>query len=257
MKQIFAGAALVVGLLAAATPAAAQVRPAEKCYDCPAPKVYDTQETVRTTTDVDQSRVINTQSEEQLPPRVKETNHLIVRENQIRNVGVVQHNHTIYERVPRNPATPAPAQVRQVRQITPAEKCYDCPAPREHYDSQETIHTTNDVDQSRVINTQSEAEVSRRVKQTNHLVIRENQTRNVGVVQHNHTIYERVPRYVVRVPAVTVVSFVTQRYHVVETPATMTVPVSVRPASRCSRGGRYDRYSRDDDSCRRLLRVRG
>jgi hypothetical protein len=37
----------------------------------------------------------------------------------------------------------------------------------------------------------------------------------------------------------------------------MTVPVSVRPASRCSRGGRYDRYSRDDDSCRRLLRVRG
>ena len=149
-------------------------------------------------------------------------------------------------------ATPAAAQ------IMPAEKCYDCPAPREHYDSQETIHTTKDVDQSQVINTQSEVEVSRRVKETNKLVIRENETRNVGVVQHNHTIYERVPRYVVRVPAVTVVSYVTQRYRVVETPATMTVPVAVHPVSRCSRGGRYDRYgSRADDSCRRVLRVRG
>jgi len=147
-------------------------------------------------------------------------------------------------------ATPAAAQ------IMPAEKCYDCPAPREHYDSQETIHTTKDVDQSQVINTQSEVEVSRRVKETNKLVIRENETRNVGVVQHNHTIYERVPRYVVRVPAVTVVSYVTRRYHVVETAATMTVPV--HPVSRCSRGGRYDRYgSRADDSCRRVLRVRG
>ena len=249
MKQIFAGAVLIVGVLAAATPAAAQVKPAEKCYDCPAPKVYDTQETIRTIKDVDQSQVINTQSEVEVPRRVKETNHLVVRENQTRNVGVIQHNHTIYE---REAAAPAASQV------TPAENCYNCPAPREHYDSQETIRTTNDVDKSQVINTQSEVEVSRRVKKTNHLVIRENETRNVGVVQHNHTIYERVPRYVVRVPAVTVVSFVTQRYHVVETPATMTVPVSVRPASRCSRGGGYDRYgSRYDDSCRRLLRVRG
>ena len=147
-------------------------------------------------------------------------------------------------------ATPAAAQVM------PAERCYDCPAPKV-YDSEETIHTTKDVDQSRVINTQSEVEVSRRVKETNHLVIRENETRNIGVIRHNHTIHEREPRYVVRVPAVTVVSFVTQRYRVVETPATMTVPVSVRPASRCSRGGRTDRYSGTDDSCRRLLRVRG
>jgi hypothetical protein len=146
-------------------------------------------------------------------------------------------------------ATPAAAQ------IMPAEKCYDCPAPREHYDSEETIHTTKDIDRSQVINTQSEIEAGRRVKETNKLLIRENETREVGVVQHNHTIYERVPRYVVRVPAVTVVSYVTRRYHVVETPATMTVPV--HPVSRCSRGGRYDRYSRYDDSCRRVLRVRG
>ena len=147
-------------------------------------------------------------------------------------------------------ATPAAAQ------IMPAEKCYDCPAPKV-YDTQEIVHTTKDVDQSQVINTQSEVEASRRVKETNHLIVRENETRNVGVIQHNHTIYERVPRSVVRVPAVTVVSFVTQRYHVVEAPATMTVPVSMRPASRCSRGGRYDRASRYDDSCRRVLRVRG
>ena len=147
-------------------------------------------------------------------------------------------------------ATPAAAQVM------PAERCYDCPAPR-GYDSEETIHTTKDVDQSQVIDTQSEVEVSRRVKETNHLVIRDNEIRNVGVIRHNHTIYQREPRYVVRVPAVTVVSLVTQRYRVIETPATMTVPVSVRPASRCSRGGRTDRYSSTGDSCRRVLRVRG
>ena len=86
-----------------------------------------------------------------------------------------------------------------------------------------------------MIETQSEEQVSRQVKETNHLIIRENETRNVGVVQHNHTIIERVPRYVVRVPVVTTVSYVTQRYRVVETPATVTVPVEYRPARRCAR----------------------
>src|SRR5262249_6425551 len=117
-------------------------------------------------------------------------------------------------------ATSATAQDAPA-QDAPAGKCYDCPQPRDHYDSEETIHSTKDVDHSQVINTQSEVEVSRRVKETNHLIIRENETRNVGVVQHNHTIYEVTPRYVVRVPRVTVVSYVTQRYRVVETPATM------------------------------------
>ena len=144
-------------------------------------------------------------------------------------------------------AAPASAQ------LAPAEKCYDCPQPREHYDTQETIRTTRDVDHSRVIETQSEVPVSGRVKKTNHLVIRENETRNVGVVQHNHTIIERVPRYVVRVPVVTTVSFVTHNYRVVETPATMTVPVQYRPARRCAYGKRYG-Y---DDTCRRVLRIRG
>jgi hypothetical protein len=85
-------------------------------------------------------------------------------------------------------AAPASAQ------LAPAEKCHGCPQPREHYDTQETIRTTKDVDDSRVIETQSEVPVSRRVKETNHLIIRENETRNVGVVQHNHTIIERVSR---------------------------------------------------------------
>ena len=108
-----------------------------------------------------------------------------------------------------------------------------------------------------MIETQSESRC-RGGKETNHLAIRENETRNVGVIQHNHTIIERVPRYVVRVPVVTTVSYVTQQYRVVETPATVTVPVSYRPARRCH-GKRHSRYDSryDYDSCRPLLRVRG
>mgnify|MGYP007116559025 FL=1 len=142
------------------------------------------------------------------------------------------------------PAPYEPAQ-SEPTQYAPADKCYDCPKPRDHYDTQETIHTTKDVDHSRVINTQSEVVVGRRARETNHLIIRENETHDVGVVQHNHTIYEVEPRYVIRIPKVTVVSYVTQRYHVVEQPATMTVPVPVRhvtvPVSRCWRGGRCRR----------------
>ncbi len=237
MKHAFAGAVLIAGLIAAA-PASAQLLPAEKCYDCPQPREhYDTQETIRTTRDVDHSRVIETQSEAPAPRRGKAAQR------------------------PR--AIETQSEIPASRQAKPAlrarAECHDCPKPREHYDTQETIHNTRDVDHSRVIETQSEAPVSRRVKETNHLVIRENETRNVGVVQHNHTIIERVPRYVVRVPVVTTVSFVTQNYRVVETPATMTVPVQYRPAPRCAHGKRYDRYGSryDYDSCRPLLRVRG
>jgi hypothetical protein len=32
---------------------------------------------------------------------------------------------------------------------------------------------------------------SKRLIETNHLIIRENETRNIGVVQHNHTIIEK------------------------------------------------------------------
>jgi hypothetical protein len=58
------------------------------------------------------------------------------------------------------------------------------------YDSTEVIKKTKDVDRSRVINTRSVVP-SRRVIETNHLVVHENETRNVGTVQHNHTIIEK------------------------------------------------------------------
>ncbi|WP_157100449.1 hypothetical protein [Rhodoplanes sp. Z2-YC6860] len=165
----------------------------------------------------------------------------------------------------------APASAQETYQDTiqdtpreaPARRCHNCPAPRDHYDTQEIIRTSRDVDRSRVINTQSEVVVGRRLKESNHLVIHENETRNVGVIQHNHTVYEVEPRYVMRVPKVTVVSYVTQRYHVVEQPAMVTVPVPVRrvmvpvAAGRCASGNRYDRYSRYEAACRRMLRVRG
>jgi hypothetical protein len=67
--------------------------------------------------------------------------------------------------------------------------CYKCPPPR-NYDSQEVIKTTKDVDHSKVLETQSVVP-SKRLIETNHLIIRENETRNIGVVQHNHTIIEK------------------------------------------------------------------
>jgi hypothetical protein len=68
--------------------------------------------------------------------------------------------------------------------------CYKCPPPRPNYDSTEVVKTTKDVDHSRTIETQSVVP-SKRLIETNHLIIRENETRNVGVVQHNHTIIEK------------------------------------------------------------------
>lgn len=68
--------------------------------------------------------------------------------------------------------------------------CYKCPPPRPNYDSKEVHKSTKDVDHSRTIETQSVVP-SKRLIETNHLIIRENETRNVGVVQHNHTIIEK------------------------------------------------------------------
>ena len=121
MKHAFAGALLTAGLIAAA-PASAQLAPAAKCYDCPQPRDhYDTQETIRTTTDVDHSRVIETQSEAPAPRRTK----------------AVQR--------------PQPRNHYDTRETLRARaECRDCPKPRDHYDSEETIHTTRDVDHSRV-----------------------------------------------------------------------------------------------------------
>src|SRR5262245_57210180 len=58
----------------------------QNCYRCPPPKNYDSQEVVKQTRDVNHDRVINTQSV--VPSqRVIETNHLIVHNNETRNVG--------------------------------------------------------------------------------------------------------------------------------------------------------------------------
>ena len=115
---------------------------------------------------------------------------------------------------------------------TDRKPCKGCPAPRPQYDSQEVLRTTRDIDHSRVINTQSVVYVpsSRRGRTTNHLVIRKNTTRHVGVVRHNHTVIEKEIRYVRRVPVPAMtVNFVQQRYRTVYRPATMKVPVTIYP----------------------------
>jgi hypothetical protein len=68
--------------------------------------------------------------------------------------------------------------------------CFKCPKPRPHYDSTEVIKDTKDIDKSAVIETQSVVP-SKRLIETNHLIIRENEIRKVGVIQNNHTIIEK------------------------------------------------------------------
>ncbi len=102
--------------------------------------------------------------------------------------------------------------------------CPDCPKPRQHYDTQEVVHTAQDVDQSRVINTTSVVPVAPRMKETNHLVIRKNTIRNVGVVRHNHTIIEKEIRYKRPVQRSKVVGYVVQEYQTVYKPAIVYVP---------------------------------
>jgi hypothetical protein len=70
------------------------------------------------------------------------------------------------------------------------DDCYKCPKPRPNYDSTEVIKDSKEVDHSRVIETQSVVP-SKRLIETNHLVIHENEVRNIGTVQHNHTIIEK------------------------------------------------------------------
>jgi hypothetical protein len=68
--------------------------------------------------------------------------------------------------------------------------CYKCPKPRPNYDTTEVIKESKEVDHSRVIETQS-AVPSKRLIETNHLIIHENEIRNVGTVEHNHTVIEK------------------------------------------------------------------
>jgi hypothetical protein len=130
-------------------------------------------------------------------------------------------------------------------------ECADC-QPRRRYDDQEVVKKVHNVDRSRVINTVTVVPASPRVREINRLVIRKNEIRNVGVVQHNHIIVEKDIRYVQRVPVTTTVNFVTQNYRVVERPATVSISVAPPRNYECAVGlGRYPGY------CRPALRVRG
>jgi hypothetical protein len=129
--------------------------------------------------------------------------------------------------------------------------CPDC-EPRRHYDDQEVVKKVHDVDHSRTINTVTVVPAGRRVREINRLVIQNNETRHVGVVQHNHIIVEKEIRYVRRVPITTTVNFVTHHYRVVERPVAVSIPVVPRRNYECGLGlGRYQ------GSCRPRLRVRG
>ena len=86
------------------------------------------------------------------------------------------------------------------------------------------VKQTKDVDHSRVIETQSVVP-SKRLIETNHLIIHENETRNIGTVQHNHTIIEKElvltkrnvdTKYVNTVVNLVEHKYNTQRQHVVE-----------------------------------------
>jgi hypothetical protein len=132
--------------------------------------------------------------------------------------------------------------------------CADCP-PAKKYDSREVIKTTRDVDRSRVIETTTVVPVSRRIHETNHLVVHENETRNVGVIQHNHVIVEKEIRYVR--PAPIVVNEVVQHYVVVHRPARyQTVYPVHRPLHRC-RHHRHHHAPGHHGSCHRALHSRG
>ena len=125
----------------------------------------------------------------------------------------------------------APVADRSVE--APARDCADCPPPK-RYDSTEVVKTSHDVDQSRVINTESVVQVPPRVKEINKLVIHENETRNVGVIQHNHRIIEKEIRYVRRAPVYQrpVHQYVPQ-YRAVQQVQTVLVPVAAPPVHNC------------------------
>jgi hypothetical protein len=112
----------------------------------------------------------------------------------------------------------------------PASECADCPPPK-HYDEIKVIKNTRDVDRSRTINTKSEVAVPPRVREHNKLIIHENETRNVGVIQHNHQIVEREIRYVRRRHPARPRAVLAYRLQPV------LVPVVEQKASGCGCGG--------------------
>jgi hypothetical protein len=79
-----------------------------ECFDCQPRRHYDDQKVVKKVRNIDHSRVINTVTVVPAEPRVRETRRLVIQKNEIRHVGVVQHNHIIVEK-----------EVRYVRRTPP------------------------------------------------------------------------------------------------------------------------------------------
>jgi len=68
--------------------------------------------------------------------------------------------------------------------------CPKCSRAKKKYDSKEVVRTTKTIDHSGTVDTKTEVP-STRVIETNHLVVHENETKNVGTVQHNHTVVDK------------------------------------------------------------------
>jgi hypothetical protein len=69
-----------------------------ECFDCQPRRHYDDQKVVKKVRNIDHSRVINTVTVVPAERHVHETNRLVIQKNEIRHVGVVQHNHIIVEK---------------------------------------------------------------------------------------------------------------------------------------------------------------
>jgi hypothetical protein len=120
----------------------------------------------------------------------------------------------------------------------PSTGCYRCPPPR-NYDSTEVVKQTRDVDHTRVIDTETVVP-SKRLIETNHLIIHENETRNIGTIQHNHTIIEKElilrknnvdHKYVNTVVNLVEQKYNTERKHIVEE---REIPGEVRHLRDCN-----------------------
>jgi hypothetical protein len=68
------------------------------CPDCRPRRHYDDKEVVKKVRNIDHSRIINTVTVVPASRRVREINRLVIQKNEIRHVGVVQHNRIIVEK---------------------------------------------------------------------------------------------------------------------------------------------------------------
>ena len=237
LKFFVAGAALAFGLVSTSVVAAPRK---DDCADCPISKKYDSEEVIKKIRNIDHSRVINTTV---VVPAARSIDEEPRRDRDVKRV----REDLSYREEKRADRRRVPESRRSV--VLRSYGCADC-APRKKYDSEEVVKKVRNIDNSRVINTRTVVPGRTRIKETNHLVIHKNETRHVGVVQHNRIIVEKEIRYFRRVPARTRVEFITHDYRVVERPDTVKVYVPARAPGYIGPCGRYG-------SCRSLLRVRG